>query len=992
MTAIERTAYPRFKKNHYRKNDLQIYLPSDAEREYLWNNDIRSDKMRLNFMLQLKTFQQLGYFPNIHAIPKTIVRTIRQALGTPRAVKLGYQHADTKYRHRRLIRELLGIDENNKSRDQLIMQLAEIAAQTMNDPANIINVILEALVKERYELPAFSAIDRTVCNIRHKINDNIFNVIRGRIDHADKTILLLKTLEKKATEHKSPYHQFKRLPQKPTVTHFKELVAHHDWLMTFGDFSKYLTDISKIKLEQFAEEARALPANAVKEMCHQDKKIALIACLLAQAQCRTKDALAQTFDQTVHSAEKEAIRHYTTLDKSENELIESIAELLFDITTDYQDKKRGKDNLRKLFAKHYEHYGGADKVIQDCEKLLQKGNNKHYPFIWKYYRTKRTGIFAFLQSVQLAGIKKEQPLLHALKIVEEIRKNKRHKEWVELNKKVDLSFAPKDWLPLIAKQDRKTIHAHYFELCVMMQLREKLRTSDVYIQGADAYGDYRKVLMPWSECEPLLNEFCSMTGIENSAKKMVAGLKKKLKEKSKTVDKLYPELKELVIDHKGVPTLKKRPTKKNPGAKRLRDEIKKRMPERNLLDIMCLAQNCTGWAHYFSPLSGSNAKLAHPIAANIVTTFGYGTGMGPSETARHVRAGFNARTIGSVNKSHVTLKKLNTALAKIVDYYQGFPLVKAWGTGDTVIVDGTLRHIYEENLLAETHIRYGAKGGIAYHHISDTYIALFSSLISCGTWEAISIIEGLLRNESKVKPTKVHGDTQAQSTPVFSLAYLFGIHLMPRIRNWKDLIFYKADKRMKFKNINSLFKDTVNWTLIENYWQDMMQVVLSIQHGKISSDLILSKLNSRNKSSQLYKAFRELGNVIRTLFLLDFISKPELRETITAQTNKVESFNNLSDWIRFASETIVASNDTTEMEKAIKYNTLLTNMVILQNVIDMSRIIQQLRIEGWSICREDLAGLSPYLTEHLKRFGDFILDLNQSDGNIEKIRAKPLFA
>ena len=111
-------------------------------------------------MLQLKTFQQLGYFPNIHAIPKTIVRTIRQALGTPRAVKLGYQHADTKYRHRRLIRELLGIDENNKSRDQLIMQLAEEAAQTMNDPANIINVILEALVKERYELPAFSAIDR----------------------------------------------------------------------------------------------------------------------------------------------------------------------------------------------------------------------------------------------------------------------------------------------------------------------------------------------------------------------------------------------------------------------------------------------------------------------------------------------------------------------------------------------------------------------------------------------------------------------------------------------------------------------------------------------------------------------------------------------------------------------------------------------------------------------------------------------------------------
>ncbi len=95
--------------------------------------------------------------------------------------------------------------------------------------------------------------------------------------------------------------------------------------------------------------------------------------------------------------------------------------------------------------------------------------------------------------------------------------------------------------------------------------------------------------------------------------------------------------------------------------------------------------------------------------------------------------------------------------------------------------------------------------------------------------------------------------------------------------------------------------------------------------------------------------------------------------------------------MRFASEAIVASNDTKEMEKAIKYNTLLTNMIILQNVIDMSRIIQQLRREGWSICKEDLARLSPYLTSHIKRFGDFILNLGIRDGNVEKIRKNTLF-
>ena len=32
---------------------------------------------------------------------------------------------------------------------------------------------------------------------------------------------------------------------------------------------------------------------------------------------------------------------------------------------------------------------------------------------------------------------------------------------------------------------------------------------------------------------------------------------------------------------------------------------------------------------------------------------------------------------------------------------------------------------YLNNLLAETSIRHGKPGGIAYHHIADTYIALF---------------------------------------------------------------------------------------------------------------------------------------------------------------------------------------------------------------------------------------------------------------------------
>lgn len=161
----------------------------------------------------------------------------------------------------------------------------------------------------------------------------------------------------------------------------------------------------------------------------------------------------------------------------------------------------------------------------------------------------------------------------------------------------------------------------------------------------------------------------------------------------------------------------------------------------------------------------------------------------------------------------------------------------------------------KENLLSEYHIRYGGYGGIAYHHISDTYIALFSHFIPCGVWEAVYIIDGLLKNKSHIQPDTLHADTQGQSTPVFALAYLLGISLMPRIRNWKDLIFFRPSEDTVYEHIDPLFSDTVDWDLLETHWKDLLQVVLSIKEGKILPSTLLRKLSNESKKNRLYQAF-----------------------------------------------------------------------------------------------------------------------------------------
>jgi hypothetical protein len=115
-------------------------------------------------------------------------------------------------------------------------------------------------------------------------------------------------------------------------------------------------------------------------------------------------------------------------------------------------------------------------------------------------------------------------------------------------------------------------------------------------------------------------------------------------------------------------------------------------------------------------------------------------------------------------------------------------------------------------------LRASGYGGIAYRHISDTYIALFSHFIPCGVWEAVYVIEGLLRNDSDVQPDTIHADTQGQSLPVFGLAALLGFDLLPRIRNWADLNFYRPSADTGFEHIDSLFGDNViDWGLIETH-------------------------------------------------------------------------------------------------------------------------------------------------------------------------------
>lgn len=405
-------------------------------------------------------------------------------------------------------------------------------------------------------------------------------------------------------------------------------------------------------------------------------------------------------------------------------------------------------------------------------------------------------------------------------------------------------------------------------------------------------------------------------------------------------------------------------------------QIAERLKPVSIPDVLASCRQWVAWDKSFGPLSGFDSKLDEPWKNYIVTVFCYGCNLGPMQTARSIK-NFSRFQIARINQRHITEEKLNEAIVRVINAYNHFDLPKIWGTGKSASVDGTMWDAYEENLFTEYHIRYGGYGGIGYYHVSDQYIALFSHFIPCGVYEAVYILDGLLKNESDIQPDTIHGDTHAQSETVFGLAYLLGIKLMPRIRRWKHLTFYKPDKSVIYKHIEGLFSDKIDWDLIERHLPDMLRVALSIKAGRITASSILKKLGTYSRKNKLYQAFKELGRVVRTSFLLEYLNDKELREIIQAATCKSESFNSFAHWLLFGDEGIIKENNRDEQRKIIKYNHLIANCVSLYNVVCLTNIINDLIKEGYPVQKHMVEMLSPYGTFHINRFGKYHLDFDK---------------
>jgi TnpA family transposase len=983
MSLYEKTVYPQLAEPISADELVLDFTPTEEEIEFC-TRSARQPASRLTLLVLLKLFQKLHRFPNTDEVPVAVVDHLRIRLRLGAAIVFEHDHPVQRARQRHLIREYTGFAAWSKEARHVAAAAGYEAALIMGRAADITNAVIGALTNARFELPPFAILERTTRHARalahRKLCGNVFARLTAEERQALDRLLVIPV-----DQRRTAVQRIKRLPQRPSRKHLKESVDHLEWLESLGSVGTELKDIAPSLIHDFAKQARTTDAGELKDFTPA-KRYTLLLCLIHRTRARTRDAVAGTFVKRISTIHKRAKNELMERQLEQRErvdrLLGRLGEVIHIVANEKSDAKIGQQVRTTLTQAE-----PIESLQEEYSTAKNWTGNNYLPLLWRHYKGNRPVLFRAIKALKVSSATQDNSLIEVWNLL--CDPSNHRADWIPVESEL-LHFASARWRTLLKHPtDPALVNRRQLEVCVQSYIGDHLQAGNLCVPGSEAFADHRAELLPWPECEQRLPEYCERLGMPATGNEFVSDLQRQLAEFAKRVDEQFPQNTTVKMGADGLPVLLKYSARVIPeSAQRLHIEVMRRMPQRSLLDILVNVEHLTNFTNHFGPASDSEPKIERAAERYLLTIFAIGSSLGPVQAARHLGGVVTARMLSFANRKHVTVEKLEASRRELIEFYLTLDLPKAWGKGTMVAADGTQFDFYDNNLLAGYHFRYRKMGAVAYRHVADNYIAVFGHFMPPGLWEGIHVIDALQQPPLSIQTDTVCSDTQGQSAVGFAFARMFGIRLLPRIRNWKNLKLYRPRANARYRHLDSLFRATVDWKLLRRHWKDWMQLVLSVQAGRIPASTLIRQLSHRSDVNTLSRFAEQLGNVDRTIFLLEWISNQPMRQEVTAMTNKVEGYHSFSKWLRFGGE-VVAENDPDEQQKYLRYNDLLASAVILQNVIDMSQIIADLRREGWTITEEDLSLLSPYLTPGVKRFGEYGLDFERElEPSIQQILSR----
>lgn len=174
--------------------------------------------------------------------------------------------------------------------------------------------------------------------------------------------------------------------------------------------------------------------------------------------------------------------------------------------------------------------------------------------------------------------------------------------------------------------------------------------------------------------------------------------------------------------------------------------------------------------------------------------------------------------------------------------------------------------------------------------MSDQFSEFHGIVISGTLRDSIYVLEGLLEQQTGLRPIEIMTDTTGASDLVFGLFWLLGYQFSPHLADAGEARFWRIDKNADYGPLDELASNCINTGRMEHHWDDAG----SLKLGSIQASELFRSLLKSERPSSLAMAIMGAGRINKTVYLLNFVNDENYRRRILTQLNRTEKRHGLT--------------------------------------------------------------------------------------------------
>ena len=486
LTEEQRLEFTRIPPNIDDWEIAKHYTLSEEDKKII--NRRRRDYNRLGFAVQLGMLRNPGWaLTSFDEIPEPVLEYIAEQIGVNVNSIFEYsERENTRLEHMKEIRKEYGYRNFREEDAEALFNTLMHAAMENDNVIHLMNTAIASLRKQKIILPGITTIERILQDARIKAESIVIERIKASITSSQRA-LMDDLISSRDEDNNTKLGWLRDDFGYPSPKTFREVILR-------------LEEVRKLELNLNTDE---IHPNRIRQLSRlgekykpfsfrrfdEKKRYAILAVYLNELSQTLVDKAIEIHEKQINILLSKGRKKLESIQKENGKsLNEKLIHYIGIGEALIKAKKEGRDPLEAV-----ESVMDWDKVessVEEAKKLTRPANydyidlldgrysqlRKYSPLLLKHLKFKSSG-------------QATQPLVDALDLIQEM--NEEGKRKVPLDAPVE--FVSNRWSRYVFEDDG-SINRHYYEMAALSELKNKIRSGDVSVEGSRNYKDFDEYL------------------------------------------------------------------------------------------------------------------------------------------------------------------------------------------------------------------------------------------------------------------------------------------------------------------------------------------------------------------------------------------------------------------------------------------------------------------------------------------------------------------